>query len=75
MQSFVELRQDLQEKMMKAPRGEKLIKSLGKKKELNVFQKGREFKLYIDGELAQSFKKAKDAEKEMQQVAKLMGIR
>ena len=33
MQSFVELRQDLQEKMMKAPKGEKLIKSLGKKKE------------------------------------------
>lgn len=76
MQSFIELRNAINE--FKIPRGEKLVKqskAKGKDPELTITQKGREFKLYIGKEMADSFKDKKSADKGMQQVAKLMGIR
>tara|TARA_B100000927_G_scaffold289553_1_gene286404 strand:- start:321 stop:521 length:201 start_codon:yes stop_codon:yes gene_type:complete len=64
MQSFAELRGKL-----KLARGEKELAN--HKGELILTKAGREFKLYVQGELADTYKKEKDARKAYQQMQKL----
>ena len=72
MHTFVELREKLRLKS-----GEKMINKIGKqgKQELSITKKGREFNLYIDNELADTFKSEKEARKAPQEVGNLIGIK
>lgn len=72
MHTFVELREKLRLKS-----GEKMINKIGKqgKQELSITKKGREFNLYIDNELADTFKSEKEARKAQQEVGKLIGVK
>ena len=54
-----------------------MINKIGKqgKQELSITKKGREFNLYIDNELADTFKSEKEARKAQQEVGKLIGVK
>lgn len=70
MQSFFELR-------LKLKPGEKIINKIGKqgKQELSITKKGREFHLYVDNELADTFKSEREARKAQKEMGKLIGIK
>ena len=69
----------LTEKKMKLPSGENLVKEfskLGKKKNVNavITSKGSSFTLYVDGVELDKFKSQKDAEKNLSEFIKVMGV-
>ncbi|HJO28746.1 MAG TPA: hypothetical protein QF708_05030 [Candidatus Poseidoniia archaeon] len=67
------------EKKMKLPSGEKVVKELsrlGKKKNVDavISKKGSSFNLYVDGQMLDTFKSEKDAEKGLKEFIKVMGV-